>query len=84
MANWEYLTVLCDWVGAEIKPRFINQVQNPQYRQGPHLSAYLNEVGAQGWELVTSHHLQTNVGNVLLILKRPREQVVEPASGAVW
>jgi hypothetical protein len=52
--KWEYLQVQCDWgeKGYYAVPRRVNGQELRDWKKGPSVYVYLNELGAQGWELI--------------------------------
>ncbi len=67
MERWEYLHIIMD-VGAKgrVVARSANWEELPDWRKGKLFSEYLNDLGAQGWELVA-------VEATRYIFKRPKE-----------
>lgn len=56
---WEYLFVEADWHGKGFlksrgswRVRWINDVEQPGWQEGKLFNHYLNELGAEGWEIV--------------------------------
>jgi hypothetical protein len=51
MQKWEYLFLESE--GAwNPKVRYVNHEELPNWRDGPPLHEYMNQLGDQGWELV--------------------------------
>ena len=50
MEKWEYLVVQLD----RHRIATVNGVPHPDFEKGSHYSAFLNQLGEEGWELVTA------------------------------
>ena len=53
MTKWEYLTVTASSHRDELKPNLVNGRELRDWTKGPNISDYINQLGYQGWELVT-------------------------------
>ncbi|MBN1563563.1 MAG: hypothetical protein JXA10_06985 [Anaerolineae bacterium] len=57
MTKWEYLVVLASNTGGS-ENRLAPQIENGRliknWQKGPDIYEYMNELGAQGWELVAT------------------------------
>lgn len=73
MQKWEYLFVGAEEAGRNIRPRYINDQEVPNWKKGQTLFAYANEMGKQGWELVSAPYTGDHVYGTKprLIFKRP-------------
>lgn len=65
MQTWEYETIILEASG------FIGQSPNATGRTTQQVSKYLNEMGANGWELVSATPVTNNAHYHMLYLKRP-------------
>lgn len=65
MDKWEYLIVVPQLAGETVRPRFVNGKELEDWEEGPSLAGYLNEQGAEGWELVSA------ASGSVLYFKRP-------------
>ena len=50
--RWEYVIVEVHTDGAP-KGRYWNGSELPNWKKGPHIGVFLNQLGAEGWELVS-------------------------------
>ena len=74
MQKWEYLFVEADWIGDYWYPRYLNTVELPNWNKGQQLAIYANELGKQGWELVSAPYVHTgSYTRPSLIFKRSLE-----------
>ncbi len=53
MQRWEYLTITVG-DGRPIRAYLMNGQELRDWKRGPHYSAFINDLGAQGWELVAT------------------------------
>jgi hypothetical protein len=74
MQKWEYQFVSGDTQGDIWYPRWVNGQELPNWKKGPTLYAYANQLGEQGWELVVARYTGgAGYGTVArLIFKRPK------------
>jgi hypothetical protein len=49
--RWEYMEVVFRDYGG-YRPRYVNGQEQPAWKRAPVIYEYLNQVGAEGWELV--------------------------------
>jgi hypothetical protein len=72
MQQWEYLFVQIafDALSGSVKAKIANNKQLPNWRGNPSFAEYCNQLGHQGWELVSTSMWGT------YIFKRP---VIYPA-----
>lgn len=56
MQKWEYLYIIAQWQEKEAVwlPRFANDRELPDWKKGQTLSAMMNQLGDEGWELVSN------------------------------
>jgi hypothetical protein len=76
MQKWEYLFVSCSNNRGEWRPRYINGQEVANWRSGPSVYAYSNEIGPDGWELVnlaTGESQSGNTESYRLVFKKPRQ-----------
>lgn len=71
MQRWEYLVVAIDLAGGD-RPlvRSINDVEVENWKQGGQLHERLNQLGMEGWELVTTELFGTRVPR--MVFRRPQ------------
>jgi len=69
MPKWEYMGVTFHMEGGISRPRRINQNELPNWKRGPSIWDYLNQMGREGWEVVTMPDYTVSPFTVLL--KRP-------------
>ncbi len=65
MQQWEYLTVVFDGANRELRPRWVDDKELPDWKKGPTRYEYLNQLGNQGWELAAT-------SATLYTFKRPK------------
>ena len=71
--KWEYLFIRADYVGGQWKPRHMNDQEVTDWKRGPVLSEFANQLGEQGWELVAApFSITEGVASFRLIFKRPK------------
>ena len=66
--KWEYRTVTFHDYGGW-RPRYIDDIQIPGWKQQPQLHQYLNELGEQGWEMSGSS--RDGRSAIITFFKRP-------------
>ncbi len=55
MQKWEYLFITAHFTGGEWRVRWMNHTQEvPNWKKGPPVSVFVNQMGNDGWELVDS------------------------------
>ncbi len=69
MQQWEYLFVNCHMGRSTFCPRFVNEQELKDWKNGPSIPTYLNQLGSEGWELVAERAWK---GGFSFILKRPK------------
>lgn len=68
MQKWEYLVVGITTDGAHSPiwfPWYVNFVEQRNWKKGPNMAIYMNQLGEEGWELVGKD-------GPMLIFKRPK------------
>ncbi len=65
MQKWEYLQLLYNSTGRNFYIHRINDQEIGTDQERPSLLSYLNELGEQGWEIVS-------IGDGVALLKRPK------------
>jgi hypothetical protein len=73
MQKWEYLLLDTDG-GRDKLPRFLNGIEIRNWRRGPSLVEFINQLGDQGWELVSwqPHYYGESTVEVRVVFKRPK------------
>ncbi len=72
MQKWEYL-YLEGYLLSATKPRAM-KVNNEPLSERPNLWEYINQLGAEGWELVNAYNLsKPDVHKDFFVFKRPVE-----------
>ena len=75
MQKWEYLFVVCEYQNDDWRPKYMNGQELRDWKRGPSVSDFSNQIGADGWELV---NLMTGVNqfgetkSYRLVFKRQR------------
>lgn len=59
MEQWEYLMLVVAYDHGW-KASSANGSEIPNWKKGPHVSAYLNQRGSEGWELVSWTMVQSS------------------------
>ncbi len=75
MQKWEYLVVNFFGNKDEAHPRFVNDEELKDWKNGPKLSQFCNERGEEGWEMVSMAITSNHFGEVLesrAVFKRPK------------
>jgi hypothetical protein len=67
MQAWEYLVVEINWGKEPARMWKVNGSELRDWKQNPHFSESLNQLGAEGWEVVC--FVSTNQ----FLLKRPKQ-----------
>ncbi len=67
MQTWEYLFVRVDMARNSRRPRAVNGEQLQNWKQGPTIIEFANELGEQGWELIGA-----SVAGFEFVFKRPK------------
>ena len=80
MQTWEYFIARIEKEGDELRFHPLEEagLSLPPWKERS-LTAFLNEVGSQGWELVA---LDTEHGSVNAVFKRPRAEAARPEQSA--
>ena len=75
MQKWEYLFIGADYDEGVVRPIYVNDQPLPDWKKGPTLSVYVNQLGEQGWELVAAPYTERGgtASTPRLIFKRPIE-----------
>lgn len=73
MQKWEYLFLITDSRKNDL-PRFLNGREIKDWQRGLSLVEFTNQLGEQGWELVSSqpHYYGASVEEVRMVFKRPK------------
>jgi hypothetical protein len=71
MQQWEYLIVGPGTTKDNRVVRYLNLTELPNWEEGPPLVEYINQLGADGWELVGTPSGGQNPAWYILIFKRP-------------
>lgn len=74
MQKWEYVFVECQGHGGQWRPKLVNGQELADWKKGPAIHEYSNQLGQQGWELVNLATGQTAGGatyHYRLTYKRP-------------
>ena len=84
MSQWEYLFLSAEWADYW-RPRWTNQRELDRWEQGPPLAQFLQQLGVQGWELVSGapvtlvsgssasgSEIATDYSSLELFFKRPK------------
>ena len=71
MQEWQYLVLTMDLAGGDrMRARWKNHAEIPNWKQGPEFYDYLDQLGIEGWEMVTAGALLTR--HTSFVFKRPR------------
>ena len=76
MQTWEYMLVKFEYWKENWRAHAVNDRVLEGWADGSDISRmsnFLNEVGAKGWELVTSTPVQAKENSWYLIFKRPKD-----------
>lgn len=70
MQKWEYMFV---WIDLS-RPREANGKELPNWEKGPNVYAFSNQLGEEGWELVSNVFTEDSLrfNRCRLIFKRPK------------
>ncbi len=66
MPIWEYLYLN----EVENHVKLVNGVETRDWKKGPHVSSYLNQMGLQGWELVTYFYFSLSNAGIAVMKRR--------------
>jgi hypothetical protein len=72
MKAWEYLVITFSQDFNNYRPTFYNNTELPNWKKNPPMTEYLNGLGKDGWELVSSLPIGPNTGQIKLFLKREK------------
>ncbi len=72
MEKWEYLFVTANLDGVHWKVWAVDGSPISNWRQDKNLAQYANQLGAEGWELVTAINTGDDEPDFRLIFKRPK------------
>ncbi len=78
MQQWEYSFVDCEETQAVWRPRYVNQQELGDWENGSTMIEFSNQLGEQGWELVSSNVVMTTtirgvqLTSIRMIFKRPK------------
>ncbi len=73
MQKWEYLHVIAWDLGKwRYVPRFVNRKEVPNWEKGTDIFEFANQLGEQGWELVSGTDF------IHLVFKRPNPNTRSP------
>lgn len=75
MTKWEFLFMNSMFMNGEWRPYSINGKRIPDAENGPNIYDVANQLGGQGWELLSTEYvMQPNQGNeYLLVYKRTKD-----------
>ena len=74
MTRWEYLKVETDYDNHLDRVHRVNDAELADWKKGPAVSAYVNQLGAEGWEIVSGTSFAVAMAVVpsrVLWFKRP-------------
>lgn len=73
MQKWEYLVVRGEYGGFSNRfmPRYVNEQEMKDWKKNS-LYSFLNQLGADGWELTVTTGYQTGNSTNELLFKRPK------------
>ena len=76
MQKWEYLFVGADWVKDVWRAHYLNGREIVNWKNGPSLYEIANQLGEEGWELVTTPYTGGDTYRLTLagrlFFKRPK------------
>ncbi len=78
MQKWEYTFVLCEETQEVWRPRYVNLQELEDWENGSTMIEFSNQLGEQGWELVSSNAVLTTtihgvqLTSLRMIFKRPK------------
>ena len=76
MQKWEYLFISCSHHNGDWRPQYANGHELPDWKRGPTISTYSNQLGTEGWELInlmTGHNQYGATDAYRLVFKRPKQ-----------
>jgi hypothetical protein len=71
--QWDYLFLSSCVAGGILRPHVENDQELPHWRKGPSLHEYVQQLGDQGWEMV-SHSYPSCGSYPTLVFKRPKDE----------
>ncbi len=72
MQTWEYVVITCSQDFNNYRPTYYNNSELPNWKKNPSMPDYLNDLGKEGWELVSTLPIGPQTGQLKLFLKRPK------------
>lgn len=75
MQKWEYQFVDCEWHNNDWRPKKVNGQELRDWKRGPSISDFSNQMGTEGWELVnlmTGHNQFGVTQQYRLVFKRQK------------
>jgi hypothetical protein len=78
MQHWEYAIVEIGYHNGW-KASYVNGSEIPGWKNGPHMSVYINQRGSEGWELISWTQIETKgtsfgqeANRFHAVMKRPK------------
>lgn len=59
MQKWEYLFVTAEYEKDQWRPKYVNGQELRDWKKGPFIHDYSNQLGEQGWEIVSFGYTAT-------------------------